>query len=99
MPTTHPKIPLIAEAYFEESGAKKVKGLLGRMGRSEIGIFWLRDVFCRMATKHPEFELPDWEELICDESGRAVPYEVLFQIRLKLANLYRVAGTQEGEKA
>jgi len=89
MTTTHQKIPLIADEYFRTRGPKKVKGLMDRMSHGKAGLAWLREVFCTMAETHPEFELGDWHEFMCDEDGRPVPYEILFQIRLRLANLYR----------
>ena len=89
MKTTHPKVLLIADAYFRERGPARVKDLLDRLSRGKAGLPWLRDVFCRMAETHPDFELGDWDEFVCDEDGRPVPYELLFQIRLCLANQYR----------
>jgi hypothetical protein len=89
MPTTHKKIELIAGEYFRSRGLSKVKGLLDRLSRGKVGTPWLREIFCRMAELHPEFELGDWDEFVCDENGKAMPYEALFQIRLRLANLYR----------
>jgi hypothetical protein len=59
------------------------------MSRGKVGTPWLREIFCKMAELHPEFELGDWDEFVCDENGKAMPYEALFQIRLRLANLYR----------
>ncbi len=96
MTTTHPKIPLIAEEYFRKRGPKRVKSLLDRLKRGSAGIPWLRDVFCEMAETHPEFELGEWDEFVCNEEGRPITYELLFQIRLRLANLYRQSsGTKE----
>lgn len=92
--TTHPKIGLIAEQYFKTSTPKRVKDLLDRMRRGKAGLPWLRDVFCNMAEEHKEFELGDWGEFLYDEEGRSVPSEILFQIRLDLANRYRLSQAQ-----
>ena len=70
MTTTHQKIPLIADEYFHSRGPKKVKGLMDRMSHGKAGLPWLREIFCEMAETHPEFELGDWHEFICDEDGR-----------------------------
>jgi hypothetical protein len=99
MTTTHPKIPLIADEYFSRRGPKRVKNLLDRLKRGNAGLPWLRDVFCDMAETHPEFELGEWDEFVCNEDGRAVPYELLFQIRLRLANLYRQSLLKKEETA
>jgi hypothetical protein len=98
MSTTHKKIPLIADKYFD-SRSGKVKALLDRMSHGKVGIPWLREIFCRMAETHPEFELGDWDEFVCNEDGRPAPYEVLFQIRLRLANLYRQSSEKKEEVA
>jgi hypothetical protein len=36
----------------------------------------------------------DWDDLCRDEQGNSVVYEVRFQLRLELANLYRQAIAQ-----
>lgn len=98
MRTTHPKIQLIADEYFRDRGPRRVKDLLDRFSRGKAGLPWLREVFCKMAEAHPEFEFGDWNEFVCDEDGRPVPYELLFQIRLCLANRYRQSQTKDKEK-
>ena len=97
MRTTHPKVLAIADEYFRTRSTKRIRSVLERMARREIGLRWLQDIFCEMAEKHPEFDLGEWDEFVCDEEGKSVPYELLFQIRLRLANLYRLSGgnTQE----
>ena len=97
MRTTHPKVFAIADEYFRTRSTKRVRSVLERMARSEIGLRWLQDVFCEMAGKHPEFDLGDWDEFVCNEEGRPMPYELLFQVRLRLANLYRVSGSETQE--
>ena len=99
MMTTHPKIFLIADEYFQNRGPKRVKNLLDRMSRRDAGLPWLREIFCQMAEAHPGFELGEWDEFVCDEDGRPVPYELLFQIRLRLANLYRQSTLKQEDVA
>ena len=96
--TTHPKVTAIADEYFRTRPRKRIKNVLDRMARRDIGLRWLQDIFCEMAEKHPEFELGEWDEFVCDEDGRPIPYELLFQIRLRLANLYRISGENEEVK-
>ena len=95
--TTHKKVLAIADEYFRTRPTKRVKDVLERMARRKVRLLWLEDVFCEMAEKHPEFELGDWDEFVCDERGRPVIHELLFQIRLRLSNLYRTSsvGTEE----
>ena len=95
--TTHPKVLAIADEYFRTRSRKRIKSVLERMARRDIGSRWLQDIFCDMAEKHPEFELGEWDEFVCDGEGRPAPYELLFQIRLRLANLYRVSSCETQE--
>jgi CRISPR-associated protein Cst1 len=88
MKTTHPKIIQIAETYRGQD-PKKVKSLLDRMSRREIGVRWLQDKFCKLAEQHKDWNLGAWDELVCDEDGKLIAFELLFQIRLYLSNLYR----------
>ena len=88
MKTTHPKIIQIAETY-RNGDPKKIEKILGRMSRREIGISWLQDEFCRLAKKNPDFNLGDWDEFVSDEDGKFVGFELFFQLRLYLANIYR----------
>jgi len=88
MKTTHPKIIQIAETYRGRD-PKKIKSLLDRMARREIGVRWLQDTFCRLAEEHKDWGLGDWAEFVCDEDGKVIAFELLFQIRLYLSNLYR----------
>jgi len=99
MKTTHPKIIQIAETYRDQD-PKKIKSLLDRMGRREIGVRWLQDKFCRLAEKHKDWNLGAWDEFVYDEDGKLIAFELLFQIRLYLSNLYReVVANHKGEAA
>ena len=96
--TTHPKVLTIADEYFHTRSRKRVKSVLERIARRDAGLRWLQDVFCEMAEQHPDFELGEWDEFVCDEDGHPMAYELLFQIRLRLANLYRVSGDETQEE-
>ncbi len=88
MKTTHPKIIQIAETY-RNVDPNKIRNLLGRMSRREVGISWLRDKFCQLAEEKPKFNLGDWDEFVSDDEGKFVGFELFFQLRLYLSNLYR----------
>lgn len=99
MRTTHPKIIQIAETY-RGIEPRKIKNLLDRMMQRKIGVRWLQDKFCQLAKEHPEWEFGDWDEFACDEDGKVIAFELLFQIRLYLSNLYReVTANSKGEAA
>jgi hypothetical protein len=97
--TTHPKIIQIGDAYFQEQGPRRIKSVLDRLAMGKLSVPWLRDVFCRMAAdpKYGDFNLGTWDEFACDEAGKPVVYELLFQLRLYLANKYResIVSTRE----
>lgn len=88
MTTTHPKIIQIAETYRSEE-PRKVKMILDRMARREIGVRWLQDKFCLLATRNKGWNFGEWDDFACDENGKVVAFELLFQLRLYLSNLYR----------
>ena len=92
--TMHPQITQASALYFSDyvdrRGIERFKrDILDRFDRGEIGLLWLRDLFVRLAQKYEGFTLGDWDEFVHDEDGRPVAYELLFQMRLALANLYR----------
>jgi hypothetical protein len=88
MTTTHPKIIQIAETYRDVE-PRKIKNLLDRMTQRKIGIRWLQDKFCLLAEEHKDWDLGTWDEFVQDEDGRIVAFELLFQLRLHLSNIYR----------
>lgn len=96
--TTHPKISLIAREYARVHSLKRVKDTIDNLARRKYGVRWLQDVFCRMAESTPEFELGDWDEFVCDEDGRPATFELLFEMRLALANVYREQTEQRKEE-
>ncbi|PWU05833.1 MAG: hypothetical protein C5B51_13615 [Terriglobia bacterium] len=97
MKTTHPKITLIGDEYVRTRSPRRVKDVLDRLARGKLGVRWLQDQFCAMAEKYPEFEFGDWDEFACGEDGRPIVGELLFQIRLHLANRYRHSVAQAKE--
>jgi len=86
--TTHPKIVQMAETYRAVE-PRKIKNLLDRMMQRKIGLRWLQDKFCSLAEEHKDWNLGTWDEFVQDEDGKVVAFELLFQFRLHLANIYR----------
>jgi hypothetical protein len=97
MKTTHPKIIQIGDAYFHIKGPKKIKNVLDRLAQRKLGIRWLQDVFCSLAEQQEDLNLGTWDEFACDEEGKPVVFELLFQMRLYLANKYRESMTEHKE--
>lgn len=103
---TNPKIQQFAQDVFamhlERRGGKdKKRGLkfikskiLDEFARGQISNSRLREWFCLLAESHPDYEGEDWDTFCRDEQGRDAIGEVRFQMRLKLANLYRKAVEQ-----
>jgi CRISPR-associated protein Cst1 len=96
MRTTHPKIAQIGDAYFDMRGPKKIKRVLDLLAQKKLGVAWLQDIFCLLAAddRYQDFNLGTWDEFTCDEEGKPIVYELLFQIRLYLANKFRESLTQ-----
>lgn len=94
MPTTHPKIVEIARLYFQHYLERRhlkdfKRDVLDQFRRGKLGMNWLRNVFANLAEKHPDYQFGDWDDLVLDDYGRPQATELLFQMRLELANLYR----------
>lgn len=98
---THQKIKEFAQAYFhyyldKESGLGRSierfkKDVLDRF--DEFGEYWLRERFVKMAEIYElnnlRLDYDGWLDFITDENGNRRMTELLFQLRLALANLYR----------
>lgn len=91
----HPKIKQGALLYFQDAltskGVKRFeKDILDNFRRTNSNpVEWLREVFIRLAKDHPEFTYGDWDDFVLDENGKPQTGELIFQMRLELANLYR----------
>ncbi|MDR4507320.1 MAG: hypothetical protein MRJ65_03625 [Candidatus Brocadiaceae bacterium] len=90
----HPLIKKASELYFNDYVERKglerfYKDILEEFKRGTLKRKWLEGVFSRLAAKgYSEFTMEDWDEFCCDEDGNPVLSELLFQMRLNLANLY-----------
>ena len=100
MKSIHPKIIQIGDAYFKLRGPKKIKNTLDRLAQRKLGVRWLQDIFCMLAEDetYKDFNLGTWDEFACDEDGKPVVFELLFQIRLYLANKYRESMATEATR-
>jgi len=91
----HPKINQLAQLYFQDFMAKKgakrfEREILDNFRRTNPnGIEWLRDLYIRFAKEYPDFQYKDWDDFVLDENGQPQAGELLFQMRLELANLFR----------
>lgn len=95
---THPKIKEFARhifAYYTEEKRWRLDKFKARIlegfRRNEINSADVRLWFERLAEEHERYTSEDWDDLCRDDAGNNVTYEVLFQLRLELANLYRLA--------
>jgi CRISPR-associated protein Cst1 len=92
---THPKIIEASKLYFQDyvaqRGIERFKhDVLDRFRNGKIGgVYWLREVFASLAEKYDHFTYADWDEFVLDENGNPQATELLFQMRLACANLYR----------
>jgi hypothetical protein len=103
---TNPKIQQFAQDVFamqlERRGGKdKKRGLdyikrniLDAFARGQITNARLREWFITLAESRPDYASEDWDAFCRDEQGRDAISEVRFQMRLEIANLYRVATEQ-----
>jgi hypothetical protein len=96
MVTTHPKILEAARLYFDDYVNRKSlehfeRHVLNEFNRTYPNeVRWLRyDIFVRLAKDHPDFTYGDWDEFVLDDNGQSRTQELVFQMRLALANLYR----------
>jgi len=106
MTTTHPKIKEAAQLFFQDYIHRRgiehfERHIIDGFSRTNPnGVQWLRDVFIRLAQNYPGFTYDDWDEFVLDENGQLQATELLFQMRLELANLYRIyvqIDVQKGE--
>lgn len=98
---TNPKIQQFAQDVFamqlerrggkdRERGLKFIKSnILDGFARRQILVSTLRDWFCELAKEKEGYKCEDWDALCRDDQGRDAIGELLFQMRLELANLYR----------
>ncbi len=76
--------------YIERIGIERFyRDVLIRLRRKEIGLYWFRDKILSVSELEENEFNEMWEDFLIGDDGRAYPNEMLFQLRLALANLYR----------
>lgn len=80
--------------YVENRGLKRFKKeVLEEFKSGKKHVYWIKNVMCDLSERHEGFGPGDWDsfwhELCHDEYGKFVGYELLFQMRLALADQYR----------
>lgn len=80
--------------YVENRGLKRFKKeVLEEFKSGGKHVYWIKNVMCDLSERHEGFGPTEWDsfwhELCHDEYGKFVGYELLFQMRLALADQYR----------
>ena len=103
---THPKIKDFAGEMFRYYTQEKKWNLskfktriLDGFRRKEINNWDVQQWFLNLAETHNGYTSEDWDDLCRDEAGNNVTHEVMFQLRLELANLYRLASQADSHPA
>jgi len=94
----NPKVLEASHLYFndyvENRGLKRFKkDVLDEFKSGTKHVYWIKNVMCDLSERHEGFG-PDgwdnfWHDLCHDENGNFAGYELLFQMRLALTDLYR----------
>jgi hypothetical protein len=99
---TQPKIKQFANDVFEYFTVinkwdvdKFKKRILDRFRRNEILTWDIKRWFLNLAEIKTGYTNEDWDDLCRDDNGNNKTGEVIFQLRLELANLYRLASEQK----
>ncbi|MBI5181338.1 MAG: hypothetical protein HZA06_00315 [Nitrospirae bacterium] len=81
--------------YQKERGIKFIKrNILEAFKKGEVVTYDLQRWFVNLAEIKDGYTNEAWDDLCRDENGNNVTYEVRFQFRLEMANLYRLAVNQ-----
>ncbi len=93
---THPKIRTFAKDIFDyyekEKGIKYIKKkLIDAFRNDTVTTSDLQRWFGNLTEIKDGYTNEDWDNLCRDENGNNVTYEVKFQLRLEIANLYKLA--------
>lgn len=104
----HPKILEASDLYFNDFVKNRgltrfKKEVLDEFRRGTKSVFWLKNVLCQLAENNEGFGPNEWDsfwhDLSHNENGEFVGYELLFQMRLTLSDLYRQKEEKEKEKS
>jgi hypothetical protein len=80
--------------YVQNRGLKRFKkDVLDEFKSGTKNVYWIKNVICDLSERHEGFGPDDWDsfwhDLCHDEYGNFAGYELLFQMRLALTDLYR----------
>lgn len=93
---THPLIKTFArdtfDYYLKEKGLKYIKrNIIDEFKKGEVKTLDMQRWFINLAEIKEGYTNEIWDDLCRDENGNNNIYEVRFQLRLEMANLYRLA--------
>jgi len=91
----YPKIKSFAQDFFEyyiskEGKERFEKRILSAFKQEKIKPYTVADWFATLAEIKDGYTNEEWDDLCRDENGNSDVWEVLFQLRLELTNLYRI---------
>jgi hypothetical protein len=99
---THPKIRQFANQMFRYyiqdknwSLSKFKTRILEGFRRKQISNWDVQQWFLNLAETQDGYTNEDWDDLCRDDEGNNAMHEVIFQLRLELANLYRLANQDD----
>lgn len=90
----YPKIKSFAHDFFEyyigkEGKERFEKRILSAFKQGQVKPYAVEDWFATLAEIKDGYTNGEWDDLCRDENGNSEVWEVLFQLRLELTNLYR----------
>ncbi len=97
---THPLIKIFARDTFvyyqNEKGLKFIKkNILEAFKKGDVSTSDLQRWFISLGEIREGYTNETWDDLCRDENGNNLTYEVRFQFRLEIANLYRMAANKQ----
>lgn len=90
----YPKIKTFAQDFFDyyigkEGKERFEKRILTAFKQDQVKPYTIEDWFASLAEIKDGYSNEEWDDLCRDENGNNEVWEVLFQLRLELTNLYR----------
>lgn len=102
---THPKIKTFAKDLFDYftqqrkyTPEKLKENILDRFKRKKLTVWDAQQWFLSLAETKSGYSNEDWDNLCRDENGANNTFEVMFQLRLELANLYREYASRAAQR-
>lgn len=96
---THPLVKIFAQDTFEyykkEKGIRFIKrNILEAFKKGDVATSDLQRWFINLAEIKKGYTNEAWDDLCRDDNGNNITYEVRFQFRLEITNLYRLAAIE-----